>query len=157
MAAAAVQAARGGFGGALSAMAVQAAGVNRKSECRNPRHIEIRNTKASGKELFACDPNCLPVISGRGTLTNKFGLCKENCFGGITFQSPHPGGTPKGGWLMKVLGLCLFVLLSAAPFLAAQPGPAPDKEYEKKIKALQDQIDELRKQQDALLKEQERR
>lgn len=48
-----------------------------------------------------------------------------------------------------------IVLLSASSFLAAQSGPAPDKDYATKIKALQDQIDALVKQQEALRKEQE--
>src|SRR5262245_23555102 len=52
-------------------------------------------------------------------------------------------------------GLSFFVVLSATAVLAGQSGPTPDQKYEKKIKALQDQIDELRKQQDALRKEQE--
>ena len=56
---------------------------------------------------------------------------------------------------MKLHLLCLLSFLSISTPLTAQPSVPLDKEYATKIKALQDQIDELRKQQDALIKEQE--
>src|SRR5262249_14135550 len=64
------------------------------------------------------------------------------------------GDEVAGGYRMRVHLVSLFALLTTTTLLAAQPVPVFD-EYAKKMKAIQDQIDELRKQQEALRQEQE--
>src|SRR5215831_18559485 len=64
------------------------------------------------------------------------------------------GGEVTRGYRMRVHLVSLFALLMATTLLAAQPVPMTD-EYAKKMKAIQNQIDELRKQQEALRQEQD--